>query len=100
LLDKLTKAANKSIPRKVSRYLLIIPRLQCLYMEPKNARRVRWHKEGTRANLHVMVHPTDVEAWKNFSLVFPEFALEPRNVRVAVTTYGFNPFVFGALYSC
>jgi hypothetical protein len=59
-----------------------------------------WHKEGTHANPHVMVHPSDAEAWKNFSLVFPEFALEPRNVRVAVATDGFNPFVFGAPYSC
>jgi hypothetical protein len=59
-----------------------------------------WHKEYTRANPHVMVHPSDAEAWKNFSLVFLEFALESRNVRVAVATDDFNPFVFGAPYFC
>jgi hypothetical protein len=31
-------------------------------MEPKNARHMRWHKEGTRANLDVMVHPSNGEA--------------------------------------
>jgi hypothetical protein len=82
------------------RCLPVIPRLQRLYMEPKNAKHVRWHKEGTRANPNVVVHPSDGEAWKHFSLIRPDFALEPRNVRVAIATDGFNPFVFGAPYSC
>jgi hypothetical protein len=69
-------------------------------MEQKNARHMRWHKEGTHANVDVMVHSSDGESWKHFNLIRPDFALELRNVRVAIATDGFNPFVFGAPYSC
>jgi hypothetical protein len=69
-------------------------------MEPKNARHMRWHKEGIRTNPDVMVHPYDGEAWKHFDLIRPDFATEPRNIWVAIARDGFNPFVFGAPYSC
>jgi hypothetical protein len=99
-LDKLSKAANES--QYCVKFYATYQSYQdcniCIWSQ-KNARHMCWHKDGTHANPHVMVHPSDVEAWKNFSLVFPEFALEPRNVRVVVATYGFNPFVFGAPYS-
>jgi hypothetical protein len=38
----------------------------------KNARHMRWHKEGTRANPDAMVHPFDDEAWKHFNLIRPD----------------------------
>ncbi|KAL6639429.1 hypothetical protein ACP70R_023159 [Stipagrostis hirtigluma subsp. patula] len=92
---------RKPIPRKVLRYLPVIPRLQRMYMEPKTAKHMRWHKEGTRTNPNVMVHPSDAEAWQHFSMIHPDFAMEARNVRVAIATDGFNPFSFGATqYSC
>ena len=54
-----------------------------------------------RANLNVMVHPSDAEAWTHFNTICPDFAMDARNVRVAMGTDGFNPFGFGkAQYSC
>ena len=92
---------RKPIPRKVMRYLPFIPRLQQMYMEPKTAKHMRYHKEGTRANPRIMVHPSDGQAWKEFNTNFPDFAMDARNVRVTVATDGFNPFDFGASqYSC
>ncbi|WVZ18489.1 hypothetical protein V8G54_005811 [Vigna mungo] len=32
------------------------------------------------------------EAWKTFSVMHPEFALDPRNVRLGLASDGFNPF--------
>ncbi|KAI5344573.1 hypothetical protein L3X38_012450 [Prunus dulcis] len=32
------------------------------------------------------------EAWKEFDRTFPEFATDPRNVRLGLATDGFNPF--------
>jgi len=63
-----------------------------LYMEPKTAKHMRWHKEGRRANPIVMVHPSDAEAWTHFNRACPSFAMDPRNVRIAMATDGFNPF--------
>jgi hypothetical protein len=92
---------RKPIPRKVLRYLPIIPRLQRLYMQPKTTKHMWWHKEGRRANPNVMIHPSDAEAWIHFNTVCPDFSMDARNVRVAMATDGFNPFGFGkAKYSC
>jgi hypothetical protein len=66
-----------------------------MFMEPKIAKHMRWHKEGKRVNPSVMVHPSDSETWINFSIACPDFAMGPRNVRIAIATDGFNPFSFG-----
>jgi hypothetical protein len=92
---------RKPMPRKVLRYLPIVPRLQRMFMEAKTAKHMCWHKAGTRDNPNVMVHPSDGDAWKHFSTKFLDFAMDARNVRVAIATDGFNPFTFGASqYSC
>jgi hypothetical protein len=92
---------RKPVAHKVLRYLPFTPRLQRMYMEPTTAKHMCWHKEGVRANPSVFVHPSDVEAWTDFSTAFKDFAGEPRNVQIAIATDGFNPFGFGkAQYSC
>jgi hypothetical protein len=48
-----------------------------------------------------MDHPHDGEAWQQFDVDFPEFALEPRNVRLGITAHGFTPYgPMAASYSC
>ncbi|CAN6707929.1 unnamed protein product [Malus baccata var. baccata] len=79
------------IPQKVMRYLPLKPRLQRLYMSMHTATDMRWHKEG-RVNDNVMRHPADGEAWKEFDRMYPDFAADPRNVRLGLATDGFNPF--------
>ncbi|GJX95823.1 reverse transcriptase domain-containing protein [Tanacetum coccineum] len=39
-----------------------------------------------------MQHPVDGRAWKNFDTKYPNFAKEPRNVRLGLAADGFNPF--------
>ncbi|XP_068498546.1 uncharacterized protein [Phaseolus vulgaris] len=39
-----------------------------------------------------MRHPRDSEAWKAFDVLHPEFANDPRNVRLGLASDGFNPF--------
>ncbi|XP_015694304.1 uncharacterized protein LOC102720804 isoform X1 [Oryza brachyantha] len=90
-----------NIARKVLRYLPFIPRLQRLYMSEAQAKQMTWHKHGHRYHPNKMVHPADGEAWKQFDRDFPNFALEARNVKIAVATDGFNPFGMGAAsYTC
>ncbi|CAL2239656.1 unnamed protein product [Prunus armeniaca] len=66
-------------------------RLQQLYMSTPTATDMRWHKEK-RVDDNVMRHPADGEAWKEFDRTFPDFAADPRNVRLGLATDGFNPY--------
>jgi hypothetical protein len=47
-----------------------------------------------------MSHPADGEAWKHFDSKHKTFADDPKNLRLAVATDGFNPFGnFSSTYS-
>ncbi|XP_057723471.1 uncharacterized protein LOC130939378 [Arachis stenosperma] len=37
-------------------------------------------------------HPRDAEAWKKFDTKYTNFSADPRNVRLALASDGFNPF--------
>nr|KYP46553.1 hypothetical protein KK1_031844 [Cajanus cajan] len=54
----------------------------------------RWKPKSKKkkTNDGMLRHPRDSEAWKNFDLKHPQFALDPRNVRLGLATDGFNPF--------
>ena len=85
------KDVGKKKPAKILRYFPLKPRLQRLFMCSKTAESMSWHKlEGNRDGL--MRHPKDSEAWKKFDLTHPEFASDPRHVRLGLATDGFNPF--------
>ncbi|KAL0292430.1 UNVERIFIED_CONTAM: hypothetical protein Scaly_2590300 [Sesamum calycinum] len=48
-----------------------------------------------------MCHPSNTEAWRHFDQSYPNFAMEPRNVRLALCTNGFTPHgQYGRTYSC
>ncbi|KAK4391410.1 hypothetical protein Sango_1918800 [Sesamum angolense] len=40
-----------------------------------------------------MCHPSDVEMWKNFDRIYPDFLEKPRNVRLGLCTDDFEPHV-------
>ncbi|OMO62810.1 Transposon, En/Spm-like protein [Corchorus capsularis] len=61
------------------------------YLFSKTAEAMRWHEEGRTKDMKLK-HPADSEAWKAFDSLFPDFAKDPRNVRLGLTTDGFNPF--------
>lgn len=50
----------------------------------------RQHKIGE----YKMWHPADGEAWKDFDRKYPWFAQDARNLRLGVSTEGFNPFSY------
>ncbi|KAG6427521.1 hypothetical protein SASPL_111767 [Salvia splendens] len=71
-------------------YFPLIPRLQRLYASKATAEEMRWHASSTDNG--VMRHPADSPAWKHINSIFPEFALDCRNVRLGLSTDGFRPF--------
>jgi hypothetical protein len=85
---------------KKLRYFLITSRMQRLFMSPRTAEHMKWHQSHDALD-GVMVHPSDGEAWKHFNSVHPHFLAESRNVRLGLSTDGFNPFEsFVTSYSC
>ncbi|RDY06303.1 hypothetical protein CR513_09720, partial [Mucuna pruriens] len=87
------KGANgkKKLPAKVLRYFPLKPRLQRLFMCPITAKSMRWHVLNSNLS-RFLRHPRDAKAWRSFDQLYPEFALEPRNVRLGLATDGFNPY--------
>ncbi|GJZ44331.1 hypothetical protein Tco_0591586 [Tanacetum coccineum] len=83
---------GKKVPKKVLHYFLIIPRLQHLYKSSHTAKEMIWHATGKCTEPGKMQHPVDGRAWKNFDTKYPDFAKEPRNVRLGLAADGFNPF--------
>ncbi|XP_019263792.1 PREDICTED: uncharacterized protein LOC109241509 [Nicotiana attenuata] len=86
----LTNTSSK-IPVKVLRYFPLKPRLQRIFMCPETAIAMRWHA-NERLTDGNMRHPADGEAWKDFNSLHPDFSRGPCNVRLGLSSDGFNPF--------
>nr|XP_033516354.1 uncharacterized protein LOC117280718 isoform X2 [Nicotiana tomentosiformis] len=92
--------SKKKVPVKAMHYLPLIPRLKRLYASMSSAPHMRWHYKNRRPP-GIMCHPSDGESWMYFDRVFPDFASEPRNIRLGLYADGFNPFFVSASpYSC
>ncbi|XP_021752049.1 uncharacterized protein LOC110717610 [Chenopodium quinoa] len=99
--DRYKKTSKGSlVPLNVLFYFPIRPRLQRLFATKNISEEMTWHAKNPRVQ-GTMAHPSDSEAWKHLDSCFPEFASEPRNVRLGLCTDGFAPHgQFGGLYSC
>ncbi|XP_038707274.1 uncharacterized protein LOC120002584 [Tripterygium wilfordii] len=86
-----TLGKKKRTPAKVLRFFPLKPRLKRLYMSSKTSELMKWHAND-RIKDGALRHPADSEAWKRFDLQYPEFAKDPRNVRLGLASDGFNPF--------
>ncbi|KAM6554839.1 hypothetical protein CsatB_015601 [Cannabis sativa] len=82
----------KKVPCKVMRYFPLTPRLKRLYSSRITAKSMIWHHTGKSKDDGVLRHPVDGLAWKDFDVKHPEFARDPRNVRLGLAADGFNPF--------
>ncbi|XP_021771721.1 uncharacterized protein LOC110735847 [Chenopodium quinoa] len=82
---------DEGVPAKVLRYFPLKPRLQRLFMCSKTAELMTWH-ETDRKKDDKLRHPADGQAWKDFDVAHPQFASDFRNVRLGLTTDGYNPF--------
>ncbi|XP_021740131.1 uncharacterized protein LOC110706520 [Chenopodium quinoa] len=91
---------GSSVPLKVLIYFPITPRLQRLFATKNISAEMTWHASNPRV-ANTMAHPSDSDAWKHLDKTFPEFAPEPRNVRLGLCTDEFAPHgKFGGQYSC
>jgi len=70
----------------------LIPRLKRIFASKRTFEETQWHKKLRKPVDNIMSHPADGEALKNFDRKFRDFASNPRNLRFALATDGFNPF--------
>lgn len=91
----------KDVAVKRMLYFPIIPRLRQLYASKESATQMRWHHENT-SNPNDLRHPTDGKTWKHFDKVYPDYASDPRNVRLSLCTDEFTSYiqVSSSPYSC
>lgn len=63
-----------------------------MFASKKIAEDTQWHKLKREHVKGEMSHPADGEAWKDFDVKYPDFTRDVRNLRLGVSTDGFNPF--------
>lgn len=52
---------------------------------------MRWHKDK-RGDDGELRHPADSQVWKKFDEMHESFSMDPRNVRLGLSSDGFNPY--------
>jgi hypothetical protein len=83
---------SRKVPHKVLRHFPLKSRLQRIFVVRGTAADVVWHETKRVKNTSTMSHPADGAAWEHFNSRYPDFADDPRNLRLAVATDSFNPF--------
>ncbi|XP_065857931.1 uncharacterized protein [Euphorbia lathyris] len=90
---KMRRSLAKHKPVSFSKmfYFPLTPRLRRLYASKVTVEHMRWHHDHV-CDEGAMCHPCDSEAWKHFNNTNQSFAAESRNVRLGLSTDGFQPF--------
>ncbi|XP_066323971.1 uncharacterized protein [Miscanthus floridulus] len=86
------ETGTKRVPHKVLRHFPLLPRLKRIFASKRTSKETQWHQKKRTPVNNVMSHPADGEAWKDFDRREKTFASDPRNLRLALATDGFNPF--------
>ncbi|XP_073133636.1 uncharacterized protein [Henckelia pumila] len=86
-----SRTPNKQTPYKRMYYFPITPRLLRLYASTATASHMRWHHDH-HSDPETMTHPSDSLAWRHFDETHLWFTAEIRNVRLGLSTDGFQPF--------
>ena len=89
-LDGTGTKKRKGVPAKVMWYFPPIPRFRRLFQSPKIAKDLIWHAQEREFD-GKMRHPSDSPSWKLVDYRWPDFASEPRNLRLAISADGINP---------
>ncbi|KAK9189986.1 hypothetical protein WN943_018586 [Citrus x changshan-huyou] len=98
--DGSVAAYRKGVPTKVLWYFPPIPRFRRLFQSSQTAKDLTWHINEREIDGKLR-HPTDSPAWKLVDEKWPTFALEPRNLRLALSADGINPHSsLSSTYSC
>ncbi|CAL2277764.1 unnamed protein product [Prunus armeniaca] len=91
---------KEGVPAKVVWYFPPIPRFKRMFRSHETAKSLTWHAARKSIDGY-MSHPADSPSWKLLDDKWPEFGNEPRNLRLALSSDGFNPHSsLSSRYSC
>ncbi|CAL2238708.1 unnamed protein product [Prunus armeniaca] len=91
---------KEGVPAKVVWYFSQIPRFKRMFRSHETAKSLTWHAARKSINGQ-MSHPADSPSWKLLDDKWPEFGNEPSNLRLALSSDGFNPHSsLSSRYSC
>ncbi|XP_010418679.1 PREDICTED: uncharacterized protein LOC104704260 [Camelina sativa] len=90
-INKRIGEVKKGTPQKVLRYFPIIPRLKRMFRSEDKTEDLRWHFSNKSTD-GKMRHLVDSVTWDQMNENYPSFAAEERNIRLGLSTDGFNPF--------
>ncbi|XP_024004018.1 uncharacterized protein LOC112081492 [Eutrema salsugineum] len=79
------------IPAKILRYFPIKDRFRRMFRSKRMAEHLCWHSTNATED-GTMRHPVDSISWAQVNDRWPDFAAEPRNLRLGLCTDGMNPF--------
>ena len=90
------REGTKTTPMKVVRHFPLTQRLRRMYSSPTIAKLLKWHSErevGMKDDGEIKMETViDSPAWKHIGVIDPTFEAEKRNVRMALSLDGMNPF--------
>ncbi|XP_024178645.1 uncharacterized protein LOC112184626 [Rosa chinensis] len=88
------------VPAKVLWYFPPIPRFKKMFQSSETCKSLTWHATD-RKHDGLMRHPADAASWKLVDEKWPDFGSDPRNLRLALSSDGFNPHSsLSSKYSC
>ncbi|XP_048622707.1 uncharacterized protein LOC106373993 [Brassica napus] len=90
-MDKHSNELKVGIPAKVLRYFPIKDRFRRMFRSQRMAEDLRWHYTNATED-GTMRHPVDSISWAQVNAKWPDFAADPRNLRLGISTDGMNPF--------
>ncbi|KAL6210819.1 hypothetical protein ACLB2K_016051 [Fragaria x ananassa] len=91
---------REGVSAKVLWYFPPIPRFKRMFQSTTTAKALTWHVDDRKMD-GMMRHPADSPSWKLIDTKWPEFGKEPRNLRLALSSDGFNPYrSLSSKYSC
>jgi hypothetical protein len=72
-------------------YMYVTPRLKRLYLSEETMKQMRWHKKGKydSEDPDILSHLANSETWEVLDRFDPEFARDPKSVRLVLSTDGF-----------
>ncbi|XP_062114463.1 uncharacterized protein LOC133825550 [Humulus lupulus] len=95
-----TKEILQGQPAKLLRYFPITPRFQRMFINEETISFLKWHSTNKRMD-GKMSHSVDSEAWDAVNERWPDFSLEPYNLRLGISADGVNPYKnMSSTYSC
>ncbi|KAM5578459.1 hypothetical protein ABKV19_008659, partial [Rosa sericea] len=98
---------REGVPAKVLWYFPPIPRFKRMFQSIETSKNLTWHASERKRD-GLIRHPADSASWKlvdekwpDFGEKWPDFGNEPRNLRLALSSDGFNPHsTLSSKYSC